>query len=241
MEHRIGRQRPAHIDIFREQSLDRRADDIKILASQRAAFAGMGVQACNDQSRPGYAIIPRQCTRRNPRLGDDKIGREQAWHVADRAMDGDRDGPQAGTGEHHNGIGRGNPAAFGDKFGLARIVEADVIQLRLGYRPGHYTAGKAVARQSDGNFQAVEGAARTSQIGIAGRDLARIINLDQRQGGIEGSSGIRWRAQRGNRAIPDRRECPPVTNGKERREIFRRACGPGSRNDFGPDAGGVAD
>ena len=155
-------------------------------------------------------------------------------------MDGDRDGAEAGSGEHHHGVYRRNAAAFCDELGLARIVEADIVELRLGYRTGDNAAGKTVARQPNRNLEAVECATRAGKIRISRGDLARIIDLDQRQGAIKGSRRVGWCAQCFDGAIPYGVYRPPVADGKEGRQVFGVAGRPSRRDDFRTDPGRIA-
>jgi hypothetical protein len=154
---------------------------------------------------------------------------------------GERNGPQAGPGQHHHRIGRRDAAAFGNKFGLSRVGEADGEQLRLGHWPGDQRRCHALAGDAGGQFQAVERAAGAGQIGFAGHDLAGIINLNQWQRAIEGSGrGGRIR-QHGNRPIPYGADRTCVTNGKEWRQPGGDPLFPGAGDNFRANAGRIAD
>ena len=75
----------------------------------------------------------------------------------------------------------GDAAALGDELGLARMDEADRVELGLGDGAGDEARGGAGAGQADGEFERVERVAGAFEVGPPGHDLGVGLDPQDRQ------------------------------------------------------------
>ena len=64
MEQRVGRMRTRHVESSRSRRLDRRRDDVDLLATQAAFLAGMRVEPAHGEPRPRDAEIAAKIVAR---------------------------------------------------------------------------------------------------------------------------------------------------------------------------------
>ena len=142
---------------------------------ERAAFAGMGVEAGDGEPRLGDAELALQPADRGAALGDDRA----RWSAAPARR---ASGTWVVTGTTRS-VGPasiiatsslGDAAALGDELGLAGMGEADRVELRLGDRAGDERRGGARAGQPDREFERVErSCARRPESGWPGTTRCR--------------------------------------------------------------------
>ena len=92
-------------------------------------------------------------------------------------MRGDWNRPQRWASEHHHDIGGGNAAALGHELGLARMLEADPVELLFGDRPRDNLLRPSQIGEPNGDLERIEGtmgsgdARMTRRIRVAGVEL----------------------------------------------------------------------
>jgi len=146
---------------------------------------------------------------------------------------------QRWTGKHHHDVARSDSAALSHKLGLARVLEADGVELFLGYRPGDDRSGRAGASETDGKLQSVERAMGSGYTGVTGQVLFGRRNLDQGKGEIERGIGLTRVVHDFDRSIPNCRERSSVPDRDEWRQGELGAIVPAFGDDFRPNAGRI--
>jgi hypothetical protein len=122
VEHGVGGVGAGHPPAFGAQRLDRRLDDLDLLAAERAAFAGMGIEPGDREPRLGDPEIALQAAQRRPPARLDQ--RRASASGTSAAACGSSPAPSAGRpGEHHRDIGWRHAAALGDELGLAGMAK----------------------------------------------------------------------------------------------------------------------
>ena len=151
VKHRIGRERAARLDAFAAQRGDGRRDDLDILASERAAFAGMRVEPGDRDDRPGDPEIADQRGMRHAPGMDDRGRRQFFDGRAQRQMDRHRHDAQLRPGQHHHRVVR-DPGKLGEEFGVPGMPETGPVERVLVDRVGHERGGAAVPHVGDGGL-----------------------------------------------------------------------------------------
>ena len=134
-------------------AVDGRRDDRPVLEAERAALAGVRIEPGDGEPGTGDGEAAPEVVRDDPRGLDDQLLAEHVRHVAERHVDGDRDRPQLGSGEHHHrsrryaGPGRGQRA---EELGVAGMPEAGGVERLLADRIGHHGRGVARPDVADG-------------------------------------------------------------------------------------------
>ena len=176
MEHRVGRQRAARVDPGGAESRDRRADHGLVLLAQRAALAGVGIETGDRQTRRRRGEAPAELVGDDGGGLDDEALGERRGDLAERDVDGDRNGLQVRAGEHHHrprrraGPRRRQRA---QELGVAGMAEAGVVERLLGDRVGDDGAGEAGADIADGARDRLDHGLRILGIGGARRCIDR--------------------------------------------------------------------
>ena len=182
MEHDVGRMRAAHVIAFLAQPLDRRHDDVDLLAAERAVLAGMRVEAGDGDARlrrcrtgaAARATAARPLATIRSTVSRPGTSRSGTWVVTGTTR-------SVGPASIIATRSLGDAAALGDELGLAGMDEADRVELRLRHRPGDEAGGGARPGEPDRELERVERVARAVQLGLAGRDARRSGHLDDRQ------------------------------------------------------------
>ena len=98
--------RPGDVEALGPRRRDRRADDVDLLAAQAAVLAGMRIEAGDGKARALQAEIAAKVARRDLDGGEDQVLGQQARHVFQRKVDGDRHHFQRGARQHHHRMRR---------------------------------------------------------------------------------------------------------------------------------------
>ena len=169
MKHGIRRQRPPGVDALGDQPRHRRRNDAAVLFAQRAVFAGMRIKSGDREARAlSLNRVIRSCAtmRAVSTISSlescGKISRSGRWIVT---------GTTASSGDHSIITGRNDlPVASlhqsGQKFGVAGLGKAPIVENIFGDRIGHDS--RRLARHDIG-----DGATDRSH----GRGRARIVGL----------------------------------------------------------------
>ena len=86
VEHGVGRVGAGHPPALGPQRLDRGNDQFDLLAPQRAAFAGMGIESGHRQPRVGNPEIALQAAQRRPAARFDQARRSALAATAPSGM-----------------------------------------------------------------------------------------------------------------------------------------------------------
>ncbi len=104
VEHGVGGHRSGHLPALGTKRVDRRLDQLDLLAAERAAFAGMGIERRHREARLGDPEIALQAAQGGTAARFDQVGAKRGGDGAERDMGGDGDGAKGWAGEHHRDI-----------------------------------------------------------------------------------------------------------------------------------------
>ena len=108
VEHGVRRQRAASLDALGAQGFDGRRDDVDLFGAERAVFAGMRIEAGDDEARMGEAETGLQILDHDAGGRDDQFARQLRERLAQRQMDRHRHDGKRRRPQHHHRL-RGRP------------------------------------------------------------------------------------------------------------------------------------
>ena len=131
-----------HSGMGQAQALQHGVNQVALLGSEQAVFAGMGVKSAHADPRGRHALGPGEFHRRVH--GPLKIAKRQVRrHLAQRDVPGEQHDPQLASAERH---GRLAAPARRKKLGLPGIRVSDLRQPGLAHGTGHHTGKLARPR-----------------------------------------------------------------------------------------------
>ena len=135
LEKRVGRIRAVDIHAAGAQCFQRGDDDVDFFMPQMAAFAGMRVEAGNEDIRVFHAEFAAQILRENGGHRFNQRPVDGGGNVFKRQVGGGQRHAQAAAGEHHHHLA--GAAFFGQVFGVAGKRNAGIVENAFVQRRGH--------------------------------------------------------------------------------------------------------
>src|SRR5262249_47378834 len=135
VEERIGGVRARHHNALGGHGVDRRLDDLDLLATDAPVFAGVWVEASDGDARPGDAKVADEGRRGDPwRIGE-TLGCQRARYGGERNVYRGRHDLQFLSHQHHDGQGPRLSAVpqgqFGQELRVTWIRQFDAIKRAL--------------------------------------------------------------------------------------------------------------
>ena len=183
VEHGVRRQRAANRDALGAQGFDGRRDDVEIFGAERAVFAGMRVEAGDDEARMGEAETGLQIPDHDAGGRDDQFARQLRERLAQRQMDRHRHHGKRRRPQHHHRLrdAAAIGGQLGEKFGVAGMAEACAVKHVLGDRIGDDGAGLAGGDVADRKADGGQRSFRAGLVRHPGLGGCRLAGRNHRQ------------------------------------------------------------
>ena len=218
---------------------------VDLLASHRAAFAGVRVEAGKSQTGPLYAEAGAKIAIDHARRPDDQIDAERLRRLGQRDMDRDRHDRERLGPDHHHRKRRLPPRLrqIPQIFGMPGEREAGLVERRLGDRVGDDRPRLAPAHRGDRAGDRFDRRLRVAGVGPAGLRFDRRLERHDRQPPLDhagSQAGLGFNDRRlDSRFLGDGGH---MRRGREKveRRVAQPALAPGEERELGPDPGGLA-
>ena len=177
-EQGVGGQRADQVQAVVTQARQARLDDVDFLAAHVPAFAGMGVEAADQDARRGNAELVDQVGMQDAGDPLQALRRDGVGDIAQGQVGGHQRNTQAMGGEHHHhlfGVGQ-----LGQVFGVAREGDASLVDHAFVYgrcdHPGKVAVDAAGTCAVQG-FQYISGVGRVQLAGHHGSAQWRVPDV----------------------------------------------------------------
>ena len=153
-KNRIGHMRAAELgDVKFLQLIDGGLDGGDFFFAKGTVFARVGIESANGNTREALVAFLQEGSEEFSR-GDDGLLAQLCGDLGNADMDGGKDDSEGAPRETHRCLG--GVQAFGEKFCLSGIREADGLELLLGNGSGDYGIGCAIEQACRCGFERIE-------------------------------------------------------------------------------------